>query len=104
MKIFAILDVKANHFLQPFTDSSTVSALRGFDAAVNEGKSVFSRFPDDFCLCELAHFEQATGEIIPHKSPLNLGSARTVLRQPEFQHSLPGMKALNSDATSGRVN
>ena len=89
MKIFAILDVKAGFYLQPFPETSTVAALRGFELAVNEGKSTFGRFPDDFCLMELAHFEQATGEIIPHKSPQNLGSARTVLKAPQAQTTLP---------------
>lgn len=85
MKIFAMLDVKANHFLQPFPETSTIAALRGFEVAVNEGKSTFSRFPDDFCLMELAEFDQETGKITPYISPNNLGSARSVLK-PEIQN------------------
>jgi len=88
MKIFAMLDIKANHYLQPFPESSTISALRGFDVAVNSKESVFSKFPDDFCLMELADFDQSTGEISPH-APQNLGSARTVLKTPQHQNSLP---------------
>ena len=80
MKLFSVLDVKANAFLQPFADSSTISALRGFDVAVNEGKSTFSRFPDDFALMELAEFDQQTGIIKPHAAPMNLGTARSVYR------------------------
>lgn len=80
MKIFAVYDVKAGFYLNPFSDTSTVAALRGFDLAVNEGKSTFSKFPDDYCLMELAAFDQNTGEIVVHMSPLNLGSARSVLR------------------------
>jgi len=80
MKLFAVLDVKANHFLQPFPETSTVAAMRGFEVAVNEGNSTFSKFPDDFCLMELATFDQSTGNLVPNASPLNLGSARTVIR------------------------
>lgn len=89
MKLFSVYDTKAQFFLQPFPETSTVAALRGFDVAVNEGKSTFSKFPDDFCLMELAEFDQHTGELVPHVSPQNLGSARTVLRQSHDQNSLP---------------
>lgn len=89
MKLFCVLDTKANFFMQPFPETSTIAALRGFDVAVNEGKSTFSKFPDDFCLMELAEFDQQTGELIPYTSPQNLGSARTVLKQPTAQNSLP---------------
>lgn len=93
MKIFAMLDVKAQHYLQPFPETSTIAALRGFEVAVNEGKSTFSRFPDDFCLMELADFDQNTGAITPLISPNNLGSARTVLKQPAAQNGLFDAKA-----------
>lgn len=89
MKLFCVLDTKANFFMQPFPETSTIAALRGFDVAVNEGKSTFSKFPDDFCLMELAEFDQQTGELIPHATPQNLGSARTVLKLSSEQNSLP---------------
>lgn len=89
MKLFSIYDTKAQFFLQPFPETSTIAALRGFEVAVNEGKSTFSRFPDDFALMEIATFDQQTGEIIPNASPQNLGSARSVLKQPSEQNSLP---------------
>lgn len=92
MKIFAMYDTKAQHYLQPFPETSTIAALRGFEVAVNEGKSTFARFPDDFCLMELADFDQESGKITPLISPNNLGSARTVLKHPEVQNTLPFSK------------
>nr|QJB19879.1 MAG: nonstructural protein [Microvirus sp.] len=93
MKIFAMFDTKANFYMNPFTETSTIVALRGFEVAVNDGKSTFNRFPDDFCLHELAAFDQNTGEISVYEHPQNLGSARTVLKQPQEQNSLPFPKA-----------
>lgn len=93
MKIFCMYDVKAGHFIQPFAETSTIAALRGFDVAVNEGKSTFARFPDDFCLMELASFDQQTGQLSPCPSPLNLGSARTVLKLSSEQNTLPFKEA-----------
>jgi len=91
MKIFAMHDKKAGHFLQPFPETSTIAALRGFEIAVNDAKSIFSRFPDDFSLVELAEFDQTTGEISPI-DPRDLGTARTVLKNPPLQNALPGIQ------------
>lgn len=89
MKIFSMYDRKAAFYIQPFSETSTIAALRGFDVAVNEGKSTFSRFPDDFELHELAFFDPQTGELTPHGKPQNLGSARTVLKTPTGENTLP---------------
>lgn len=78
MKIFSMFDRKAGNYIQPFSETSTIAALRGFEVAVNEGKSTFARFPDDFELHELASFDPHTGELVPQIQ--NLGSARTVLK------------------------
>lgn len=100
MKLFCMYDVKAGFFLQPFPETSTVAALRGFEVAVNEGKSTFSRFPDDFCLMEIADFDQSTGQLSPYEKPQNLGSARTVLKAPSEQNSLPFTPKLPQDVVA----
>lgn len=88
MKLFCVYDVKANIYMQPFPEQSTISALRGFELAVNGKETIFSKFPDDFCLMELADFDQQTGQIHAHMTPLNMGSARTVLKQPTQESPL----------------
>lgn len=89
MKLFSMYDVKARNYIQPFSETSTIAALRGFEVAVNDGKSTFNRFPDDFCLMELGDFDSETGLITPATSPINLGSCRSVLRPAPEQNSLP---------------
>jgi len=85
MKLFSMYDVKAQSFGQPFAESSTINAIRGFEIAVNDDtKSTLARFPDDFCLMELGDFDQNTGTITVPPHPLNLGSARSVLKQPSL--------------------
>jgi len=91
MKIFAMHDRKAGYYLQPFPETSTIAALRGFEIAVNDAKSIFSRFPDDFSLVELAEFNQETGEISAY-TPQDLGTARTVLKKSPIQDPLPGIQ------------
>lgn len=80
MKLFAVLDVKANYFLKPIVDESTVNALRSFDVATNEAGSTFNRFPDDFALFEFGSFDGQTGKFDMHPSPVNLSTARALLR------------------------
>lgn len=85
MKIFCMFDIKANAFIQPFAETSTIAALRGFEVAVNEGKSTFNRFPDDFALMELAEFDQQSGKLTVLDPPLSLGTARTVLKPSQAE-------------------
>lgn len=80
MKIFSFLDVKANLFMNPFSEINSVSALRSFEIAANDQKSTFNKFPDDFCLMELGSFDPQTGVVSLHTSPLNLASARSMIR------------------------
>lgn len=87
MKIFALLDTKAGTYAQPFAETSTINALRGFETAVNSKDSTLARYPDDFCLMELASFDQFTGELTPNP-PQNLGTARTVLKTQPKQMEL----------------
>lgn len=97
MKLFCMYDSKASFFMQPFPENSTVSALRGFDLAVNGKDSIFSRYPDDFCLMELGTFDQQTGQITLHAIPQNLGTARTVLKTSPEQNSLPFSSKIRDD-------
>lgn len=60
-KVFAIRDLKAQCFYAPFCDDSTVNALRGFEIGVNDSKSMFNKFPDDFALCEFGTFDPVKG-------------------------------------------
>lgn len=80
MKLFAILDVKSNTFSKPFAELNVASALRSFEMGASDERSTLAKFPDDFCLCELATFDEFNGSIVPHVSPMNLGSARSVIR------------------------
>lgn len=85
MKLFSILDVKAGFFQKPFSDTSSVNAIRGFTVAVNESGSSLNHFPDDYALMELASFDDNTGSLIPHASPVNLATGRSVVKTSKPQ-------------------
>lgn len=79
MKLFTFLDVKANYFMNPFSERDTISALRSFKVAANDPKSTFNKFPDDFCLMELGSFDPQTGSIDLLSAPNNLATARSLI-------------------------
>ena len=58
MKVFSVLDVKANVFNRPNAHGTTAEALRNFAVLVNNKETLFNQFPDDFCLCELGSFDR----------------------------------------------
>lgn len=80
MKLFSILDIKANVFMNPFSERDSVSALRSFQVGANDPKSTFNKFPDDFALCELGSFDPQTGVIELNAAPHNLATARSLIQ------------------------
>lgn len=79
-KLCSVFDSKAEAFLPPFYTQTTATAIRQFEAAVNEFGHEFQKFAGDYTLFELAEFEPNTGKIIVHDAPINLGLAITFLR------------------------
>lgn len=80
-KIFSIMDVKAQFFMKPFSEDHTAQAIRAFEIGSNDPKSTFNRFPDDFALFEIGEFNSETGEFTPTPAPLNLCTARNLLKE-----------------------
>ena len=75
MKMFAIYDVKADFYANPFTARTTAEALRSFAQAANDEKITISQNPEDFALYELAIYDEQTGQISPLDVPMKLGIA-----------------------------
>lgn len=94
MKIFSIKDMKAQLHLQPFGDRDVTSAKRGFQITVNEGDNTIRRYPNEFRLLELADFDELTGEIMPHKHPVDHGAAADyIIATPQHPSLFPAKPA-----------
>lgn len=63
LKIFAVRDMKAEAFLQPFFSPSVGSALRAFSDAVNDKNCPFNKHPDDYVLYEIGTYNDQTAWI-----------------------------------------
>lgn len=74
MFIFAIRDLKANSYDALGAMPTAGLAVRGFVEALAQ-KGPLTQYPEDYSLCELGTFDQATGVITGHPMPKVLMTA-----------------------------
>lgn len=89
LKTFSIYDSKAEAFLSPFFSHTAGLALRNFEEAANTEGHAFKKHPGDYSLFELGEFDDVTGQIIMHSTPINLGLALTVVHDEVGGSQLP---------------
>lgn len=65
VNVYAIHDVKAGAFLQPWFAPTHAMAFRNIEKSMRTPNSPFSDFPADFTLFKVGEFEDDTGEISP---------------------------------------
>lgn len=74
-KVYAIHDSKIEAFMQPFVMHTAGEALRGFAELANDPQTNISKHPTDFTLFELGEYDEKSGALIPHATPMALGLA-----------------------------
>lgn len=62
MIMFGIYDLKAEHFFAPFFERSIDSAIRALAVQFSDD-SMLARYPEDFVLFKLAHFDPESGAV-----------------------------------------
>lgn len=70
VQAFAVLDMAAKIFDEPFFDQTVEAGIRGFKLACETEGTKMNRFPDDFALYHVGKFEKEEGvftPIVPHK-------------------------------------
>lgn len=70
LKIFAVQDLKAQGFLQPFFYVTVGQAVRAVSDLVNDGKSDFARHTPDYVLFQVGTFNVETGVIAGELTPV----------------------------------
>lgn len=80
MMIFCLRDLKAACFKNLFCEGSIPEAIRSFDVAVNDLKSIYQRYPDDFSLFHMGSVDFDTGRFTILESPREIAVARTLVR------------------------
>lgn len=75
LKIFSVLDTKADAFMPPFFFSTVGQAVRAFKELANDASSSPGRHPNDFRLYCIGTFDDATAAIRPLEQVEPLGYA-----------------------------
>lgn len=65
MKVFAVYDIKALAYMQPFFGGNAGSAMRAFGDEVTKQGSNIGKHPEDYQLFEIGAYDDNTGELIP---------------------------------------
>lgn len=73
--LYAVKDVKAAAFMQPFVAPNDASATRSFIDAIRQPKeqSAIAKWPEDHGLYRLGHWDDNSGTIKPEDIPVSLG-------------------------------
>lgn len=92
LKVFSILDTKADIFHAPFFFSAVGLAVRAFKDLANDKHSSVSRHPDDFRLFEIGTFDDTTGRFENLAEVNALGWAKDYVEADERQVDMPFIK------------
>lgn len=72
---YSIYDSKSGAFGAPFFMQATGLAIRAFTDLVNDSKSTLFKYPSDFDLYHVGHFDDSEGKLIALTPVVNLGNA-----------------------------
>lgn len=78
-RLFAIYDTKAKTYTQILTERTSAVAERNFTNAVRNKDMDYNKHAEDFSLFELGSYDNDTGAIQPHKEPILVCKAFTLL-------------------------
>jgi len=74
MKIYAVHDIKAESYLQPFFAGTDGLAIRMFQAAANDQEHQFWKYAEDYSLYRIGEWDESTG-VVHAAAKTPLGSA-----------------------------
>lgn len=90
-KVFAVYDLKAEFFMQPYFSESVGGAVRAFGDAANDKNSPLSKHPSDYQLFEIGSFDNVKG-VMTALVPASLKGAGVDFVDPDVRAPLdPGM-------------
>jgi len=78
MKLFAVRDVKADSFGNPFTIATVGLAVRSFTDACKQDSDL-RRYPEDYMLYEIGSYDPFTGMVTALQVPKMVASAAGVI-------------------------
>jgi hypothetical protein len=80
--LFNVFDSKTQVFCAPFCAQTHAAALRDFAYAANDKNGQIGRYPTDYTLFSIGHYDDETG-LIENTQMLQLGLAAQFVQQNE---------------------
>ena len=80
LKIYSIYDAKVEAYMRPFFQQTKNQALRTWVDLCNDASHEIHKHSEDYTLFELGEFDDKTGKIIDHATPMSLGIAKEYVR------------------------
>lgn len=77
--MYAVYDLKAAAYLQPFFSALDATAVRALAAVVNDPSSMISKFPGDYALFQIGTFDEVLGQLVGLNPPRQLCMAAALL-------------------------
>lgn len=74
MNLFTVYDVKKESYLPPFVMRTPAEAIRGFVTTLNDQKTDYCMYPQDFTLFHLGTFDDVTCEFDIYEAKKSLGN------------------------------
>lgn len=71
-ELYSIRDSKSEVYGQPFAQKTEAEAKRTFVAVSNDKTTFIGKYPEDYDLFALGHYDDNTGQIKPFPSPKHI--------------------------------
>ncbi len=85
VEAFAILDMVAEQYMEPFFTINAQTALRGFSMHCAEDGHQFNKFPEDYALYHVGSWNGSDGVFTPLE-PRKIGQASSFVVRHEPEH------------------
>ena len=83
IKVFTVRDAKADAYLAPFFMKTKGLAIRGFETTVNDQKTEFNKYPEDYDLYQIGEYDEQSGKILSADTPEHICKAVDLKEVPQ---------------------
>ncbi|WNK15050.1 MAG: nonstructural protein [Microvirus sp.] len=80
LSIYSVYDSKTEAFAQPFYMQTKGAAIRAFSELANNKDHQIGKYPSDYGLFELGHWDDVSGVFVSHVVPLSMGLAQEFVK------------------------
>lgn len=81
VQVYSVYDTKAQAFGQPFFMQADGIAVRAFTEACNNPEGEFIKYPNDFTLYNIGHYDDSNGAIFSNKPEELITAAQAISKK-----------------------